>query len=430
MKHDLNRITFLILIVFSLLLGGCGFDFNTQPEDHEPSAPSGQMTDLMDGISAQALTIDVDLLGAGRTAAADAAVRLLAGLTQDDEENVMISPLSLLTALGMTLNGAQGETRAEMERALGFTCQQLNDYLYAYRLSLVNDDGASLQSANSIWLKQDPDLTVSPDFLQTVADYYAADVRSASFDDGTVKQINQWVSDHTHGMIPSILDKIDDDARFYLINAVAFEAKWAEPYRRDEESEAVFHGSHGDQTVTMMAGEERVYLVDDNAVGFVKDYRGGNYRFAVLLPAEGVDVRDYAAALTGERLISILDHSISAHVVTRMPKFTASTSVSLKDTLQQLGIEQLFSPDRCDLSALGSLNGGRLYVSDVLHKTTITVDEAGTKAGAATVVEGMGTTAVQETFIVTLDRPFVYMILDAQTSLPVFLGILENVVQD
>ena len=132
-----------------------------------------------------------------------------------------------------------------MERTLGLSQSELNDFFRAWMQALPAREDAALRLANSVWFTDDPTFTVNRDFLQTNADYFGADVYKAPFDDGTLNDINGWVSEKTAGMIPSILDRVPEDAVMYLVNALAFEAEWEEIYRENKVKEGTFTREDG-----------------------------------------------------------------------------------------------------------------------------------------------------------------------------------------
>lgn len=181
----------------------------------------------------------------------DFAVKLLQQSWQEQEtptENMLLSPVSALLALTMTANGAEGDTLAQMETAFGLPLPRLNGYLQAYVNALPQTEHSSLSVANSIWLKDDEKLLVQPDFLQTNAAYYGAAVYREPFDEATVAKINAWVRRHTEGMIDGILTEIPPEALMYLINALAFDAAWEEPYREWQVQPDMFTKEDGSQS--------------------------------------------------------------------------------------------------------------------------------------------------------------------------------------
>ena len=360
--------------------------------------------------------------------AADFAVRLFkAGA---GEGNSLISPLSVLAALSMTANGAKGDTLAEMEKVLGMSTDELNEFYYNYAAQLLNSEKAKLELANSIWFTSDERFTVNDAFLQKNADYYGADAYKAPFDEKTRADINNWVKEKTDGMIPEILSKDVNmgDAVMFLINALAFDAEWDRIYKESEVGNAAFTLENGDtRSAEFMYGKENTYLKADNAEGFIKYYSGGRYAFCALLPNEGVSVSELVASLDGEKLMGILNGAKDEPVMTAIPKFETDFSCELSDVLGNMGMPSAFNSSVSDLSALGSSTEGNLYISRVFHKTFISVDERGTRAGAATAVMVCDEDAMLYEHTIRLDRPFVYMLIDTETNLPFFIGTMMDV---
>ncbi len=405
---------FMLLLSTPFSLSGCGV--------------SAQAADLMSGVKANTINADADLAGDNSGAIANFAVKLLQNNVAP-EENTLVSPISVLCALAMTANGAEGATLAQLEDAFGLNIPELNDYLHTYLENLPSDDKYKVSVANSIWFRDDKNLTVKKDFLQTNADYYGASIYKAAFDKTTLKDINAWVSDNTDGMIENILDEIPGEAVMYLINALAFDAEWADIYREDQVRDSAFTTESGaTRDVEMMYNTERRYLDDGNATGFLKYYADRKYAFAALLPNEGVSVADYIASLTGDSLMSTLNNAQNVEVKTALPKFENEYAVEMSDSLKAMGITDAFDADSADFRGLGKSEAGNIFISRVLHKTYIAVDEKGTKAGAATAVEMQMTGALlDEPKTVYLDRPFVYMLIDCDTNLPIFIGTVTDI---
>ena len=364
-----------------------------------------------------------------KKAQTDFAVELFKA-SMKENKNMLISPLSVSVALAMTANGAEGKTLEEMEKVLGgMNIEELNEYLCFYLNSL--DD--SLKSANSIWFRDSDRLEIKDDFLKTNVDYLDAQIYKAAFDQNTVSDINAWVDNNTDGMIDKIIEEIKDNVIMYLINALAFEAEWEEMYKKTAvyEDEFTAYGSTV-RKVKMMSSEEKLYIEDKNATGFIKPYKGGKYSFAALLPKEGMSVEEYIASLDGEGLLGMLSNARNTTVFAKMPKFSYDCSLSLNDTLQAMGMPLAFDKDCADFSAMGSSKDGNISIGRVLHKTFIAVDEKGTKAGAVTAVEMVAESVmVKEDYkTVYLDRPFVYMIIDNENNLPVFMGAVNDISEE
>ena len=386
--------------------------------------------DLMKDVPAKAVDVLPDM-NAGAAAAADFGVRLFQS-GMEEGKNTLISPLSVLCALAMTANGAGGETLEQMEAVLGMDCEDLNSYMLAYLDLLPEAKGYKLSLANSVWFKDDPDFTVEQSFLQTNADYYGAGAYKAAFDEGTRNDINNWVRKHTDGMIPEILDNIPDEAIMYLVNALAFDAKWDAAYEEHQIREGRFTMEDGTrQDVDMMHSQEYTYLEDELATGFVKFYKDRRYAFVAMLPNEGVSVSQYVESLSGEHLQNLLNNPQEVTVYAAMPRFETEYDIEMSEVLCEMGMTDAFDWRVADFSRLGTYNveGMNICINRVLHKTFIAVTEQGTKAGAATAVEivAEGAMEIVEFKEVVLNRPFVYMLIDCETNLPFFIGTMMNV---
>ena len=307
-----------------------------------------------------------------------------------DEKNTLVSPLSVLSALAMAESGASGETLAQMEQATGMGADELTDMLQAY--GALAGDGP-LRTANSVWLRDSDGLSVEDDFLVTCGGRLGAQVFSAPFDDSTVADVNAWVSEKTDEMIPQMLSQISDSAQVLLVNALAFDGGWEDPFDSALVSPDTFTCEDGtEQDVTMMHSAEDSYLESELATGFVKPYEGYDYAFVGLLPAEGVSVEELLASLDGDALEELLTPVAGAAAEIGLPKFTSSYEAELTDALRSLGMTDAFDATRADFSRMGTSEQGPLYVGSVLHKTFVDVNEEGTRAAAATTVSMDGAT--------------------------------------
>ena len=351
------------------------------------------------------------------------------------DENILISPYSVMQALAMTANGTAGETRSEMEQTFGgIPLEELNQYLYTQRTSQPDDAECRLSTANSIWYRDAFGASVKPEFLKVNADYYSADAFSAPFDNTSVTDINNWVSNKTDRMITQLLDPsqpIDEAVMMYLINAVTFDAKWSRCYTQFDVRKCDFTKEDGTtQKVSMMYSDghdaESFYLADENASGFYKYYEGGRYAFAGILPNEGISVDEYISGLTADSLQKMLSNPERKSVAAGIPKFSYDYSITLNDALSEMGMPTAFT-DKADFSNMSEEFGDLLYISNVLHKTHIEVFESGTKAAAVTAVEVELESEAEINETVILDRPFVYMIVDMETHLPVFMGAVKSI---
>jgi serpin B len=435
MKKPLTKIT-AILITTAILLTA----LTACSDSPEPPPLSGSNVVLGDSLA----PIDADPLTSEETAVfvpalADFSLELFRRTfgadTKDDNGhgNNLISPLSVMLALAMTANGADTQTLSEMETVLGrtgLTIADLNRLLAAFVSNLPSETKAKLNIANSIWFRDCGSFTANEDFLRTNFDYYAAQIIQADFDSpATVDDINAWVAHHTDDMITVILDEISPDVVMYLINAIVFDSQWAEPYKEHQIREHNFTTPDGRvQRTDFMWSTEQDFIVTDGATGFLKPYAGGHYSFAALLPDEDVDIADFVAGLTGDALISALGSAgrpqYAEGVSVGLPKFTFEFELGLNDVLSDMGMPTAFCRFSADFSRLGQ-SGANLFIN-VMHKTFIEVDEVGTRAAAVTRVDVVNESApVYESVI--LDRPFVFMIVDNATNLPIFIGAMTEI---
>jgi len=387
-----------------------------------------QAADMMKDISAQSVN--------GRNAdarfiknTADFSLELFLNTTTATE-NSLVSPLSVILALAMTANGADAETLSQMETVLGqnISLAELNEYLFSYINYLPSEEKVKLTFANSIWFRDDEmRLTVEKEFLQTNADYYDSAAYKSAFDSQTLKDINNWVKANTDGMIEKILDEIAEDAVMYLINAIVFDAQWKQVYNKNTIYKGDFTDIHGNKkNVDFMQSVEFSYLDDDKATGFIKPYANDKYSFVALLPNQDISIQDYIETLSGERFIQLINEATNTAVSATLPKFSYDYTIQMNDALKTMGMPDAFSAAKADFSKLGKSSWGNIYIGEVLHKTFISVDELGTKAGAVTKVEMKDESAL-ESKTVKLDRPFVYAIIDNANKLPIFIGTVMQI---
>lgn len=409
----------LLLAACILPFSGCG---KTVGKVHNKGVKSGAVRDLTEGISkneSASKAPDDEFKAAASSFAAE--------LFKDNYskgKTTLVSPLSVLTALALVQNGAQGDTLAQLEQALGgLDRDTLNAYMRAYCDFLTESE--ELKIANSVWT--DSSAEAKRAFLQKAVDSYSAQIFSAPLSSKkTVSSINSWVKKNTDGMIPKIIENADRDAVMMLINAVAFEAKWETPYTNDDIEKLEFNSYSGKSKKTeFMCSTESVYLSDGGTVGFMKPYKNGRFAFAALLPDKNTGIDDYVASLSGDKLMKIFSSAKRGNEVNvKMPKFRAEYSTQLIDTLKKMGVKDAFDSKTADFSSL--IENRDAYIATVVHKTFIEVDENGTRAAASTLV-GADTMSLMEPYSVCLNRPFVYMIVDTETNLPLFIGVQTEI---
>ena len=358
---------------------------------------------------------------------------------EGEDKNILLSPVSVALAFGMAENGAGGNTLTQIENTIngGTSIDEMNPLLSSLSQRMSSSQDAKWNVANSIWFKEDGTWEILPDFASKANSWYGADLWGAPFDDSTLRDINNWVNNETKGMIPEILDRIPDDARMYLINALAFEAEWQNEYKEtDILEEQDFNNADGSKTsVTMLFSNEGRYFTLNGGTGFIRDYKGGKYSFMGLLPEEGTDLDAYIADLgsSGTDISATIRNIQYGDVIVEIPEFTNDYDVEMSEILKDLGMEDAFDPESADFYGMMrpfSDDDYAIWINRVLHKTHIEVDRKGTRAAAVTAIEvAEGCTSVEEyvpPIYVILDRPFIYGIIDNETGLPVFLGCVNQ----
>ena len=350
---------------------------------------------------------------------------------ESKNKDLLISPLSIELALAMTANGAKGQTKAEIEKLLcgDMTVEELNLYLNNYVSLLPTDNKYKMHIANSIWFRDEEDrLTVNEAFLEKNKDYYGAQIFKKNFNDSqTVTDINDWVKTNTDGMIDKIVEDISRDTVMYLINALCFDAEWEKQYLLSDITKRDFTNISAEtKKVDMMHSEESYYIETENAKGFMKHYKDKKYSFVALLPNEN-DIYGYIDSLTPEYIESALNNVQIKGGYAVMPKFSYEYELSMNGVLKSLGMPTAFDGFKADFTDMAISTRGNIFIGDVLHKTFIQVDELGTKAGAVTKVEMWDECAPMYEWEITLDRPFVYMIIDNANNMPIFMGTLTDV---
>ena len=375
-------------------------------------------------------------------AAAEFSVRLLQNTY--DANNTLISPLSLLTVLSMAQLGAKSDTKKELDAVIGADIMEMTelfDSLFKIgseiqvenRWSKLAGDHrpATINFANALWLNDNGKVHFNPNYLHYGKALFHADVQALPFDDAACNAINQWANEKTRGQITHVVDSLSEDTVMFLANALFFDGKWAVEYQPSNVKQCVFKNADGkERLVDFMESEESYYLHDYCAKGFIKSYYGGRYAFVALLPNEGVSLREYVECLTGEKLQLIVGNPLKHKVNTRMPKFTVDQKVDLKQPLLEMGIHNAFNGDKADFSGIGKAIDPRdnLCVGNVWQINKIKVDEEGTQAVSFAGMDVMCLKSCVESksYRVYLDRPFLYMIIDKETNLPLFMGTVDT----
>jgi len=357
-------------------------------------------------------------------------LKLFAKINESQQnKNVFISPFSVSMAFGMLLNGANGPTLDSLENALGDKGMTLTDINNAYKNSSAYlsalDGHVIFQNANSIWYRNG--FQVLPEFLTVNTYYFDAKVAGLDFSlPSAVQTINGWVDTKTYGKIPTILDgPIPTDAMMYLINAIYFKGAWTHTFDTTKTKTSTFTCSDGSTAQCKLMGQSNTYAYfgDKTLQAIDLPYGDQSYTMTVILPAAGTSIDQFASTLTMDQWNTVIARLDSAKVDLFMPKFTMNYSRSLAKDLKALGMGIVFDPSRADLSHIRQMGG--LFVSDVLHKTFVDVNEEGTEAAAVTVITVVATVVV-EIPQMRIDRPFIFAIREHQSGTILFIGKVDS----
>jgi serpin B len=347
-----------------------------------------------------------------------------------DQENIMISPLSVSYALGMTFNGADSTTLDAFVDVLHFgelTEQEVNESYQDLMGQLVTlDDRIKLTIANSIWHVDWA--VVMEDFIQKNREYFDARIAALDFSDpASVDTINQWIEEKTNGKIKDMLDFIPVDAYMYLVNAIYFKATWKYEFDTGDTYSGTFYKEDDSQaTADFMTMETELnFAVTKDFKAVELPYGDGEFSMVAMLPAEGGSVEELAAGLDLEMWQTWYTHASPQEVNVSLPKFKYEFKDSLNDALKNLGLGIAFS-DTADFSRI--TDQVELFISRVIHQTFIDVNEEGTEAAAATIVETRYESAIGNIFMA--DRPFLYVIKENSTGAIIFMGKVGAPVHD
>lgn len=345
--------------------------------------------------------------------------------TLSEEDNIMISPLSVSYALGMTYNGADGTTLQAFNDVLHFgdlTTQEVNESYKDLMDQLVHlDEQVEFSIANSIWYRLG--FSVLSEFIKTNKDYFDAEVKDIDFGDPqTVEVINQWIEDKTNDKIQDMLDFIPANAVMYLINAIYFNAQWKYKFNKEDTYEGDFNLADGTKHRIdyMRVTGDFVYTINEDFTTVEIPYGDSTFSMVVMLPSGEKEVSNLVAKLDVTHWDSWFDNSILMSVQIDLPKFKYDFKELLNDPLINLGLGVAFSGG-ADFTRINPAGG--LFISRVIHQTFINVKEEGTEAAAATIVELWKSGAGGDSPVCfKTDKPFLYLIKENSTGAIIFIG--------
>jgi serpin B len=405
----------LLLFFISLLFAGC-----TSQNDPIIQVPE----------DAKAITLSKEQLkrvGQDNEFAFDLLKKTIAST---DQTNVFISPLSVSIALGMAWNGANGQTKTEMETALkmsGLSVAEINDYYRIMQTTLPTvDPTTKLNIANSLWYRTG--FSIKSDYLKVNTDYFNTEVRELDFSKAwAVDTINNWCSRKTNKMIPTVLSEIPDDIMLYLVNAVYFKGIWRKKFDKINTSVANFTNelNNGVKVNMMYQKDTFAYRADAYAQYLDMPYGNNAFSMTVVLPNDGKTTTDLLNYLTIDKWNSLIELMPTKKVEVYFPRFNNKNKLGLVAPLQNMGMNLAFT-DNADFSKMSEV---KLLLSSVLHVTNIEVTEEGTEAAAVTII-GVGVTSIpveEPTPVFKVNKPFLFVIREKSTGVILFIGKMGTI---
>ena len=350
--------------------------------------------------------------------------------------NMMISPLSISIAMAMSTNGASGENIDEMKEVLGFGGMELPDvneqFMHLIASLVAADKDLVLEIANSVWMREDFSLDVKAAFTDVLNEFYDAEIFTEGFN---VENINAWVSEKTNGKIDEIVKEIGEDVVMYLINAIYFKAAWTTAFNEENTREGIFTLSDGTNTtadfMSFAENEDAPTLLayssgwgDKDGFSMIRiPYGRDVFAFYGIVPSEDNEsnIDDFIAKIAENGFDSYLSQlREEGDFPIKLPKFKFEYEKPLVEIFKELGMEKAFEEG-------GFHNIAELprdpFISNILHKTFIEVNEAGTEAAAVTAVEYSDEAEPSHFYA---NRPFIFVIRDDRTGSILFIGKVEN----
>lgn len=343
--------------------------------------------------------------------------------------NIIISPLSVSTVLGMALNGAENETYEQMKAILGFSDIEFDDINKSYKSldSLLKniDENVIFNSANSIWYHNE--FSVEQNFIEINKKYFNAKVNKIDFSNPLAKDIiNNWVKEATNSKISKIIDAINSEIIMYLINAIYFKGAWQNQFDKNSTIDDMFYIDENNSVNCQMMIQKNHFnfYKDENLEAIELPYGDSAFNMMIILPSLNKKADDVISEMSTDTFDFIKNKFVKKEITIMIPKFKLEYTKKLNDALINLGMRDAFMPEKANFSKISKSKN--LFISEVIHKTFIEVNEEGTEAAAVTPI-GIGVTSVGNYFKV--NRPFLFIIYEKNTNTILFIGKVINPVE-
>ncbi|MBK1813710.1 serpin family protein [Clostridium sp. YIM B02505] len=415
-KSFIFAITSFVLIILIVVITVINGPFNN----------SVNARDLMQGISSENITLKDKLSKEFIDSTSEFSISMFKELSK--EQNVVYSPTSLYLALGTVLNGADGSTKDEILKTLskyGVSEADLNIYYKTLTSRLSKNSNSSvLNISNSIWY--DDDLNIDNNFLKLNKTYYETNAYKLDLQsDNAPKSINAWINKVTNNKINSMIDTIDKNAVMLMFSTICFNDAWKFPFTEGTRKADFTASDNKSINVNFMSKEMNIKSISTETEQIISlPYKQGNLSFIAMMPNENTNIRDYISKLDKDTLATKINSLQSSNIHLILPKFQVESKKSLNNNLSSLGISTIFDEEKANLSKMGSTKGN-IFVKDITQNTYIKVGEKGTEASTATKSEVI-TKGISQAKIINFNHPFVYLIIDDTTNLPLFMGVMDN----
>ena len=357
----------------------------------------------------------------------DFAFNLFRNLPTPETDNSFISPLSVSMALGMLLNGAEGDVRQSILNTIDFkdyTAEEVNEgFRDLTKLLLSMDRKINFGLANSVWYRND--LTVKNQFSSVIQNHYDGIVKGLDFANPASKDIiNAWVESKTNNRIKNLINQINPDEVMFLVNAIYFKGDWTHQFDKSKTKKAPFTTLNGTTTQVDMMFSKGVSMKYKSTSDFQLldlPYGNGQFRFTILLPHEYAGILDLTETINAQTFNSTINSADSISAELELPKFKMTWKRDLKPSLAQMGMLMVGFP------LLFEGPTPPIQVGRVIHQSFLEVNEEGSEAAAATAI-GMEFTSIgpSRPTKITIDKPFLFMIREKHSGVILFMGQLTD----
>ncbi|SDB54258.1 serpin family protein [Butyrivibrio sp. INlla16] len=339
-----------------------------------------------------------------------------------ETNNVVFSPYSIASVLLLLSEAVDGDAKEELSKLLNGS-KNLNytqDEIVAFAKAVAKN--VEFHSTSAVAVNEDYAETIKDEYKKRINKILGAKVFSS---DNMVEDINAWVKENTNGMVEAIANEENmKNVLMCMLNAVAFEAEWRQMYESTDVEYGDFHNADGScDEIVLLRSTEDEYVENKDFAGFIKPYLGNEFIYMALLPKN--EKADMKKLLRNNGISQLYKNKKHGDIIVKMPEFNYEFETNLKKSLEDFGVYKVFG-DNADFSPMSSAH---LRMDEIKHKALIKVDRNGTKAAAVTCGDtGAGDICLLEDFReITLDRPFVYAIIHADTELPIFVGVTNEI---